>query len=85
MEVVRRSTRLKTSRVTFTPTKTISKGKTCRNTTMATDGKSIHSVNYKLDKSKAIKKQRDATERPYHIDIKNTKGNIVLTFTCCIS
>lgn len=83
MDTVRRSSRFKTTKaaLAYTPCKTAPRGSSSRNSTVAKHASSIHKVNYTLDKSKAIKKQRDATERSAHVDIKFRDGNIVLTFS----
>lgn len=81
MDTVRRSSRFKTTKAAYTPCKTASRGSSSRNSTVAKHGSSIHKVNYKLHKSKAIKKQIEATERSVHVDIKFSGGNIVLTFS----
>lgn len=78
MDIVRRSSRLRTVKATYTPNKATTNSR--RKSTVAKDSNTTHKVDYKLDKAKAIKKQRDATVRP-HVDIKFAEGNIVLTFS----
>ena len=63
----------------FTPAKTISPTKTKRQTTtIQTDN---HKVDCELNRSKAIKQQIGAAERPLSVVVKHTMGGIVLTFS----
>ncbi|VDI54688.1 Hypothetical predicted protein [Mytilus galloprovincialis] len=79
MDEVRRSSRMKVNKVSFTPGKMSTRSR--QGMRANRNDISTHTVKYKLDKTKAIKKQKDATERPFNVAVKPATGNIVLLFS----
>lgn len=76
MDLVRRSSRLKSTKTTFSPS---IHSKTRNRSSTAV--KEVHKVAYKLDKNKAMKQQIEASERTDNVDIKLTSGNLVIIFS----
>lgn len=75
MDVVRRSTRRKSTRVTYTPGKINTRPRNVKHS------RNDHTVSYTLDRNKAIEKKLEATRRPFTVTPVLSPGNLVLVFS----
>ncbi|CAG2224544.1 unnamed protein product [Mytilus edulis] len=82
MEIARRrSDRVKGKKVMFTPCKTVSNTATKNKKSNSNSSINEKTVDYELNKRKAVSKKLDAAERLYTVKTEISPGNLVLIFS----